>query len=104
MFPSFWLTVQIKKIRIPLPLFLMLPLIPVLELLAIIPAVIYAKRSDEKLPLKVVSGLHISRLMLAFALHGRKFGVNVCDGEDTVRIMGRWKTKKPSHKLEDSEI
>lgn len=89
MIPAFWLTIWIKGRRIPFPLPIILPLILVLEILALLPVAIYAIRKKEALPLKIVSRFCLSRFMLAFILHGREFNINVCDGTDRVGIGGR---------------
>jgi len=92
MFPAFWFTIQIKRRRIALPFPVIFPLVLVMEILAILPAAIYAVWKKETLPLKFVSGLYLSRLVLAFILYGRRFKVSVCDGSDRVQIGGRrWK-------------
>ena len=87
--PTFWLTIRVKGKRISLPLPLIFPLVLVIEILAILPMAIYAVRKKEPLVLRLVSGLYLSRLMLAFTLYGRKFKVSVCEGNDRVQIGGR---------------
>ena len=92
MSPTLWFRIHIrgesKRIRIPLPLFLILPLALAVEILAILPLVIYCIWKREYLPLKVVSRLYLSRFIFAFMLHGGGFRVNVCQGNDLVRIGG----------------
>ncbi len=89
MSPTFWLTIRIKGRRIPLLLPLILPLVLVAEILAILPMAIYAVWKKEAIPLKLVSGFYLSRLMIAFILHGGRFNISVCEGTDRVRIGGR---------------
>ena len=92
MSPTFWFKIQIKgggkRIFIPLPLLIILPLVLAIEILAILPAAIYSVRKREYLPLRVVSGFHLSRLLSAFIIHGGKFRVKVCDGNDVVYVGG----------------
>jgi hypothetical protein len=89
MIPTFWLTIQVAGRRILLPLPLILPLALVAEILALLPVAIYAIRKREPLPLRVVSGFYLSRFILVFILRGRRFRINVCDGNDQVQIAGR---------------
>ncbi len=92
MSPTLWFKIHIKRqgkrIWIPLPLFLVMPLVLVVEILAILPVAIYCIRKREYLPLKVVSRLYLSRFIFAFMLHGGKFKINVCQDNDLVRIGG----------------
>lgn len=92
MSPTFWFKIYIngggKRIRIPLPLPLILPLVLALEILAILPVGIYSIKKKEYLPFRFVSGFYFSRLLSAFILHGGKFRVKVCDGDDIVLIGG----------------
>jgi hypothetical protein len=89
MAPTFWLTIQVEGRRILLPLPLILPLILVVEILALLPVAIYSIRKREPLPLRIVSGFYLSRFILVFILRGRKFRVNICDSSDQIQIAGR---------------
>ncbi len=90
MSPTFWFKIQIKgggkRIFIPLPLPLILPLVLAIEILAILPVAVYSIRKKEYLPLRFVSGFYFSRFLSAFILHGGKFRVKVCDGNDVVMV------------------
>ncbi len=91
MSPTFWFKIQIKggkRILIPLPLPLILPLVLAIEILAVLPVMVYSIRKKEYLPLRFVSGFYLSRLLLAFILHGGKLKVEVCQGNDVVRVGG----------------
>ena len=92
MSPTLWFRIHIrgqgKRIRIPLPLFLILPLVLAVEILVILAVAVYGIWGREYLPLKVVSRLYLSRFIFAFMLHGGGFKVNVCQGNDLVRIGG----------------
>jgi len=89
MIPAFWLTIRIKGRRIPFPLPIILPLVLLLEIMALLPMAIYAVRKKESLPLKIVSRFYLSRFMLAFIIYGRKFKISVCEGADRVGVGGR---------------
>ena len=91
MSPAFWLTIRVEKRRSFIPLPLVLPLILLLEIAAILPAVIYALSRKDPLPLKLVLGFYLSRLMLILVIHGGSFVVKVCDDNDKVQIAGRRK-------------
>lgn len=86
--PTLWLTIRVGGKRIPLPLFLILPLALIAEILAILPLTIYAIWKKQVLPLKLVIRFSLSRLMLVLLFHGGSFGVNVCDGDDKVYVGG----------------
>lgn len=92
MSPTLWFKIRIrgggKRILIPLPLFLILPLVLVVEILAILPVTIYCIRKREYLPLRVISGFYLSRFIFAFSLHGGRFKVNIRNGNDLVYIGG----------------
>ena len=89
MSPTFWLTIRVSGRRIPIPLPILFPLAFILEILAIIPVTVYSIRKKDPLPLKVVSGFYLSRLMLVLMIHGGKFGVRVCEGDNRVYVGGR---------------
>jgi hypothetical protein len=93
MSPKFSLTIQIGERRIWLPLPLIFPLVLVMEILALLPMAIYATRKKEALPAKLVSRFYLSRFMLAYVLHGRKFKMSVCDGDSKFQIGGRMRRK-----------
>ncbi len=103
MSPTFWLTIQVKGRRIPFLLPIILPLILVVEILAIPVVAIYSIRKKEYFPLKLVSGLYLTRFMLAFMLHGGGFRVRVCDGDDVVRIGGRRKARQSRSLCPDAQ-
>lgn len=99
--PTFWLTIRVNKKRIPIPLFILFPIVLVLEILAILPLTICAIWKRQNLPLKIVSRtvlrLGLSRLMLALILYGGAFGVRICDGNDRIRVGGRLRDRKFNH-------
>jgi len=95
--PTFWLTIRVNKRRIPIPLFILFPIVLVLEILAILPLTIYAIWKRETMPIKIVSRFSLSRLMLVLMLHGGAFGVRVCDGSDRIRVGGRLRDRKFSY-------
>ena len=96
MSPAFWFTVRVKDRRIPIPLFIIFPIVLAIEILAILPLAIYAIKKKETLPFKVVSRLCLSRLILALMVHGGAFRVSICDGNDRVRVGGRIKDRRLS--------
>lgn len=89
---TFWFKIQIKgggkRIFIPLPLLIILPLVLAIEILAIAPVTVYSVRKREYLPLRFVLGFYLSRFLLAFILHGGRFIVRVSEGNNIVRIGG----------------
>jgi hypothetical protein len=87
--PTFWFTIRVSGRRIPLFLPILFPLAFIVEILAIIPVAVYSIRKKDSLPLKVVSSFCLSRLMLVLMLHGGKFGVRVCEGDNRVYVGGR---------------
>ncbi len=90
--PTFWFKIQIKgggkRIFIPLPLPIILPLVLAIEILAIVPVAIYSIRKKQYLPLRFVLGFYLSRFLLAFILRGGSFRVRVSEGNNIVRIGG----------------
>ena len=78
-------------------MFIIFPIVLVLEILAILPLAIYAIWKKQTLPLKVVSRFCLSRLMLNLMIHGGAFRVSVCDGDERVRIGGRIRDRRRSH-------
>jgi hypothetical protein len=90
MMPSFWLTIKVGRKRIPIPILLVLPIILFVEILAIPFVAIYSIRKRDYLPLRFISGLYLSRLMVILLFYGRGFNVSVCDGDDKVRVAGIW--------------
>ena len=85
---AFWLTIQVEEKRISLPLLIILPLAFAIEILAILPITIYAIVKKEKFLFKLAYGFYLSRLMLAFILHGRRFKIGVYENGKKVRIVG----------------
>ena len=88
---AFWLTIQLEGKRISLPLPIILPLAFVIEILAILPFTVYAIVKKEKLLFRLAYGFYLSRLMLVFILHGRRFKIGVCENGKKVQIVGRRK-------------
>jgi len=93
MSPTLWLTIRVGRKRIPLPLLLIFPLVLVVEILAILPLMIFAIWKGESLPLKLVIRFSLSRLMIVLMFHGGGLGVKVCDGDDRVYVGGRRKPR-----------
>ena len=75
--PTFWLTVQIGKKRISLPIPLIFFLALVIEILALLPLTVYAIRKKEPLLRKLATSFYLSRLtfILIFYGHGLKIRV-----------------------------
>ncbi len=110
---AFWLTIQLERKRISLPLPIILPLVFVIEILVILPITVYAivkvvrlvfintfsnrscnehkANETEKLLLRLAYGFYLSRLTLVFILHGRGFKIVVCENDKKIQIVGCWK-------------
>ena len=90
MSPTLWFKVRIrgqgKRIFIPLPLFLILPLVLAIEILAIVPVAVYCIRKRVYFPLNVVLRLYLSRFLFALMLHGGRFRVSIRQDGNLVRI------------------
>lgn len=97
MSPTFWLTIRVSKRRIPIPLFIIFPIVLVIEILALLPLAIYAIWKKQTLPLKVVSRFCLSRLMLILMIHGGAFRVSICDGDDRIHIGGHIRDRRHSY-------
>jgi len=78
-------------------LFIIFPIVLVIEILAILPLAIYAIWKKQTLPLKVVSRFCLSRVIFGFMIHGGAFRVSVCDGDDRVRVGGRIRDRRHSY-------
>ena len=91
MSPAFWLTIRVGKKRFLIPLPLALLLFMLLEIVAILPAMVYALSRKDSLPLRLILGFYLSRLMLILMIYGGSFGVRVCDDNDRVQVAGRRK-------------
>lgn len=89
MLPAFWLTIQVRKRRVSIPFPLALPLILLIEILALLPASVYAVWKRNSFPLKVAIRFYLSRFILAFVLYGRGLRISVCKGDDRVQVAGR---------------
>ncbi|MBM3240927.1 hypothetical protein FJZ31_31990 [Candidatus Poribacteria bacterium] len=85
---AFWLTIQLERKLISLPLPIILPLVFLLEILAILPITFYAIVKKKKLLLRLAYGFYLSRLMLVFILHGRGFKIFVGENNKKVQIVG----------------
>jgi hypothetical protein len=83
---AFLLTIQLEGKRISLPLPIILPLVIVIEILAILPITVYAIVKRKKFLLRLAYGFYLSRLMLVFILHGRGFKIVVCENDKKIQI------------------
>ncbi len=86
--PIFWLRIKIEERRISLPLPIILPLAFVLEMLAMLPMIVYATRKKEPILFKLACGFYLSRLILALIIHGRGFLISVVENGKKVQIAG----------------
>jgi hypothetical protein len=85
---ALWFTVQVKRVRVPIPLFLLLPLCVLLEVLALLVLVPVAALTRKRLLLRIGAGFYLTRLLLILLLYGGRFRVSVADGADRVRLHG----------------
>jgi hypothetical protein len=90
MIPALWFVTKVNNLRIPIPLFIMLPFAFALELIAFIPLLIFAIVKKEYLFLNLAFGFYLTRLFFTLTLYGRKFQVKVCDSGNKVNVAGRW--------------
>jgi len=88
MTPAFWLTVQIGKRRIPIPLVLLFPFSLALDTLALVALSVYGALKKQALFLRIGSGFYLSRLTVALILYGGRFKIGIHDKKDVVRIFG----------------
>ena len=88
MAPAFWLTVQIGKRRIPIPLVLLFPFSLVLDTLALVILSVYGVLRKQPLFLRIGSGFYLCRLTVALILYGGRFKIGIHDKKDIVRIFG----------------
>lgn len=90
MIPAIWLFIRVDKLRIPIPLFILLPLALVLELIAFLPLVILYIVKKDVLFTKLAFGFYLTRLMFILIFYGRKFRIRVYEGKEAVNISGKW--------------
>ena len=98
MLPAFWFTVRVKKIRIPLFLPFVFIFFLVIEIIAILPLIVMAIVKKRSLFFRIATGFYLTRLFFALIFFGRKFKVNICNGNDKVSIAGKWLPKLSSNK------
>ena len=88
---AFWLTVQVGRRLIPVPLLLLLPFGLLLDILGLIALTIYCWRKKPALLPALSAGFFITRLLVNLLLHGGRLKVNVRDGKSRVRVFGGWR-------------
>jgi hypothetical protein len=93
MLPAFWFTVRVKKIRIPIFLPLALIFFLAIEIIAFLPLTIIAIIRKKVLLFRIAIGFYLTRLFFALIFFGRKFKINICDGNNRVSIAGKWLPK-----------
>lgn len=94
MIPAIWLVIRVDKLRIPIPLFVLLPLFLALELIAFLPLVILAIVRKDALFAKIAFGFYLTRLVFILIFYGRKFRIRVYEGKEAVSISGKWLSKR----------
>jgi len=90
MSPVFWFTIQVGQRRVPIPIVLLLPLMLVIDILALIGLSIYGVWKRASLFLKLATGFYLFRFTLTFILYGGHFRIGVHDKNEMVRIFGGW--------------
>ena len=93
MLPAFWFTVRVKKIRIPIFLPIAFIFFLAIEIIAFLPLTIIAIIKKKVLLFRIAIGFYLTRLFFALIFFGRKFKINICDGNDRVSIAGKWLPK-----------
>ena len=97
MLPAFWLTVRVRKIRIPIFLPIAFILFLAVEIIAFLPLIVIAIVKKRFLFFRIATGFYLTRLFFALIFFGRKFRVNICDGNGRVSIAGKWLSKLSSN-------
>lgn len=87
---ALWFVVQVGRIRIPIPLFLLLPLFVLLDVVLLLLLVPIGAITRKWLLLRIGAGFYLSRLLAILMLHGRRFRISLCDGQERVRLYGGW--------------
>jgi len=90
---ALWLVTKVNNLRIPIPLFVILPVALALELTAILPLLILAAVKKQFLFARIAFGFFLTRLMLVLIIYGRRLQVRVCDNNSRIRIAGKWLPK-----------
>jgi hypothetical protein len=93
MLPAFWFTVRVKKIRIPIFLPLAFIFFLAIEIIAFLPLTIMAIIKKKVLLFRIAIGFYLTRFFFVLIFLGRKFKINICDGNDRVSIAGKWMPK-----------
>ncbi len=69
------ITIHFKQKRIFIPLFPILPLIIIMEIIAIIPLTIFALFKKEPMLLRIAYGFYFSRFIMALIFYGRRLKI-----------------------------
>ena len=87
---TFWLTIQIGKKRISLPLPFILLLALVIEILAFLPMTIYAIWKKKTFLLRLAVGFYLSKLALILIFYSHGLKVSVSENDEKIQIVGGW--------------
>ncbi len=83
---KFILIIRIGGRTIWLPLPILLPIVLLLEILAIFPLIFIAIWRKEAFFWRIASGFYISRLLLVFMLYGGQFKIGIRADDRTLQI------------------
>jgi hypothetical protein len=86
--PALWLTVRHGTRRIPIPVFVLLPFVLVVDILALVGLCVYGALARKPHFIRIGSGLYLTRLAITFLLHGERLKIRVADGDTRVAIYG----------------
>jgi len=93
MLPSFWLTIQLKKFRIPIFLPLAFVFSLALEVIAILPLLIVAIIKRKFLFFRIAIEFYLTSLFFTMIFWGRKFKIRICERDNKISIIGKWSSK-----------
>ena len=94
MWPALWLTVQVGRRRVPVPLLVVYPLVLVLDVLTLLILVPVGLCTRHRVLSAVGARFVLSRLVLGLIVHGRGLCVRIRDGRRHVAVATRLRIRR----------